>query len=245
MLQHRVVGGVPRDRERFGDPGHRQVLTHDGLQRPPQRTTRQARPRLGRLAGVLPPHMPAAGAPVAAHRHQQRRRPPPERLVRQPPEHGVARRTLAAAAAAALIRLEDAARQHRPIRLETLPEHDQTELAEAAERRQIRTGEGSVRHVEVFRLGGVGTPIIGRETACTSNRRPCTGDPARERGHRERGHGMRIDIGRDANPRPLLPGRRPRRADSVASDPCRQIRRRAEPRIWLGSERECFADDQQ
>ena len=26
------------------------------------------------------------------------------------------------------------------------------------------------------------------------------GDPARERGHRERGHGMRIDIGRDANP---------------------------------------------
>ena len=40
-------------------------------------------------------------------------------------------------------------------------------LVEATERRQIRTGEGSVRHVEVFRLGGVGTPIIGRETACT------------------------------------------------------------------------------
>ena len=169
--QHRVVGGVPRDRERFGDPGHRQVLTHDGLQRPPQRTTRQARPRLGRLAGVLPPHMPAAGAPVAAHRHQQRRRLPPERLVRQPPEHGVARRTLAAAAAAPLIRLEDAARQHRPIRLETLPEHDQTDLVEAAERCQIRTGEGSVRHVEVFRLGGVGTPIIGRPRPSPRHRR--------------------------------------------------------------------------
>jgi hypothetical protein len=71
------------------------------------------------------------------------------------------------------------------------------------------------------------------------------GDPARERGHRERGHGMRIDVGCDANPRPLLPGRRPRRADSVASDPCRQIRRHAEPGIWLGSERGCLADDQQ
>ena len=67
----------------------------------------------------------------------------------------VARRTLAAPAAAPLIRLEDAARQHLPIRLETLPEYDQTELVEAAERRQIRKGEGSVRHVEVFRLGGV------------------------------------------------------------------------------------------
>ena len=149
---------------------------------PPQRTTRQARPRLGRLAGVLPPHMPAAGAPVAAHRHQQRRRPPPERLVRQPPEHGVARRTLAAAAAAPLIRLEDAARQHRPIRLETLPEHDQTELVEAAERRQIWTGEGSVRHVEVFRLGGVGTPVIGRPRPSPCARCPVTSQRGEDTG---------------------------------------------------------------
>jgi len=36
--QHRVVRGVPRDRESFSDPGHRQVLAHDSLQRPPQRT---------------------------------------------------------------------------------------------------------------------------------------------------------------------------------------------------------------
>jgi hypothetical protein len=34
--QHRVAGGVPRHRERFGDPGHRKVLAHNGFQCPPQ-----------------------------------------------------------------------------------------------------------------------------------------------------------------------------------------------------------------
>jgi hypothetical protein len=38
----------------------------------------------------------------------------------------------------------------------------EAELVKAAERGQVRAGEGSVKHVEVFRMGGVGTPIIGR-----------------------------------------------------------------------------------
>jgi len=115
--------------------------------------------------------MPALGAPVAAHRHQQRRRPPPERLVRQPTDHRIARRSLAAAAAAPIVGLDHAARQHRPIGLKTLPDHHETELVETAERRQIRAGEGSVTHVEVFRLGGVGTPIIGRPRPSPRHRR--------------------------------------------------------------------------
>ena len=85
--QDRVVGGVPRHPEAFGDPGDGQVLDHERLQRPPQPTARQLRPRLGRAAGVLAPHVPAAGAPVAADRDQQRRRTPAQRLVRQPPDH--------------------------------------------------------------------------------------------------------------------------------------------------------------
>lgn len=36
--EHRVVGGVPADRESLGDPGHGEVLHHDPFQRPPQAT---------------------------------------------------------------------------------------------------------------------------------------------------------------------------------------------------------------
>ncbi len=42
-----------------------------------------------------------------------------------------------------------------------LPDHDETELVQAAERRQVRCAEGSVVHVEVFRMGRVRTPILG------------------------------------------------------------------------------------
>ena len=42
-------------------------------------------------------------------------------------------------------------RQDRPGRLQSLPDHDQAQLGEACERGQIRSSEGSVRHVEVFR----------------------------------------------------------------------------------------------
>jgi hypothetical protein len=75
--------------------------------------------------------------------------------VRQATGDGVPRATLAAAAPAPAVRLldrvvGDPAGQHRPIRLEVLADHHQTQLVEAAERRHIRGREGSVRHVEVF-----------------------------------------------------------------------------------------------
>ena len=85
-----VVGGVPRHPEPVSDPGDGEVLHHQALQRPPQPAAGQLRPRLRRLARVLPPHMPASGAAVAADRHLQRGRSPAERLVRQPADHGVA-----------------------------------------------------------------------------------------------------------------------------------------------------------
>jgi hypothetical protein len=75
--------------------------------------------------------------------------------MRQPPHHGVARRSLTAATAAPLIRLDDPARQDSTIRLQALPHDVEPELIQTGECGQITTIEGSVRHVEVFQMGGV------------------------------------------------------------------------------------------
>jgi hypothetical protein len=111
--EDRVVRGVPRHRERFGDPGDGEVLHHDRLQRPPQRLPRQLRPGFGDLAGVLSPHMPTAGAAITAQPDQQPRGSPPERLVRQPTQHGVTRDAFTAAAPAPAVRFDDPAGQER------------------------------------------------------------------------------------------------------------------------------------
>jgi len=153
--QDRVVGGVPRDSEAFGDTGDGEVLDDDPFQSPPQTAARQLGPRLGCAAGVLAPHVTAAAAPVPAHVHLQRGGPPPQRLVRQPSGHRVTRDAFAAAAAAPLVRVDDSAGQHRTVGVESLAEDFQAELVQMAERSQVRTGEGSVRHVEVFRMGSV------------------------------------------------------------------------------------------
>lgn len=56
---------------------------------------------------------------------------------------------------------DDTTGQHRPVRLKPLPQDFQTELVQASERRQVRASEGSVRHVEVFRMDSVRTSILG------------------------------------------------------------------------------------
>ena len=186
--QDGVVGGVPGDPESFSDTGDGQVLAHDAFERPPQTTPRELRPRLSSQAGVLAPHMPAAGAPIATDRDHQRGRPPTQRLVRQTPGHCVARRSLASAATTPpLIRpvgLDDATGQDSTVRLEPLPGHFETELVESAEHGQIRAGKarprGSVRHVEVFRMGSVRTSIFGRPRPLPGHRRA---DHRRRRHH--------------------------------------------------------------
>ena len=65
----------------------------------------------------------------------------------------------------------DPARQHRPIRLEALPDNLQAELVEAGERGQVRAGEGSVKHVGAFRMDGVRTSILGGPRPLPSHRR--------------------------------------------------------------------------
>ena len=160
--QDGVVGGVPRHFQTFGDPGHGEVLDHDPFQRPPQPSPRQLRPGFGRRGGVLTPHMPAPRAPVAADRDMKDGGSPSQREVRQPADHRAHRDTWAAAPPTPVIGLDNPARQDRTLRLHELAGDFQTEAVHTAEGSEIRHGEGSVRHVEVFQTGCVGTPIIGR-----------------------------------------------------------------------------------
>jgi len=168
--QDSVVGGLPRDCQALGDAGDAQVLTHDPFQRPAQAPTRELRPRRRGLAGVLALHVPAPGAPVTADRDQQRRETPAQRLVRQATRDGVARRSLPAAPAAPLIRLSDPAGQDRAVALEALPDNLKAKPIQPGECGQVRANEGNVRHVEVFPIGSVRTPLIGRPRPLPSNR---------------------------------------------------------------------------
>lgn len=70
------------------------------------------------------PHVPAAGAPVAADRDQQARGAPAQRLVRQPPHERVPRRAPTPTPAAPPVRLDDPTSQHRPVGLEARPDSD-------------------------------------------------------------------------------------------------------------------------
>ena len=46
--------------------------------------------------------------------------------------------------------------------LNALARHFQAQVIQARERAQVGAIKGSIGHVEVFRMDGVGTPIIGR-----------------------------------------------------------------------------------
>jgi hypothetical protein len=49
--------------------------------------------------------------------------------------------------------------------------HDKAELVQTAERGQVRTRKSRVRQVEVFRMGRVGTSILGRPRPLSRDRR--------------------------------------------------------------------------
>lgn len=81
--------------------------------------------------------------------------------MRQRARHRVPWRALGAALPTPRVVLDDAALDHRPIWLETLPNGLEAELVETAERGQVGRGEGSVVQVEVFRrMSSVGTSIL-------------------------------------------------------------------------------------
>lgn len=173
FTEDRSIRGVPRHPEPGGDTRHGQVIHHDAFQCPPQTTVGDLRPRPRSRARVLPLCSLTPGAPVAAHPHQQHRRPMPGRFMCKPTSDGIPRHALRTAPATPVVAVtvHDAALQHSPIRLELLPDGFETELLKAAECGQIRGGEGSVGHVEVFQIGGVRTPILGGPRPLPSHRR--------------------------------------------------------------------------
>lgn len=94
-----------------------------------------------------------------------------ERLVRQAPGHRAQRHALLPASATPLVRLTDPALDHRPIGSDALADGHEPQLVKAAEGGRVGRGEGSVEHVEVFHMGGVGTSIIGRPRPLPAHRR--------------------------------------------------------------------------
>ncbi|CAL8898581.1 hypothetical protein PGAAJM_07375 [Kocuria varians] len=99
----------------------------------------------------------------------------PERLVREAAHHRIPWHALCSALAAPRIVVDDAALDHRPIRIEMLTHGLEAELVEAAERGEAGRGEGSVEHVEVFRMGSVGTSILGGPRRLPGHRHPNPG----------------------------------------------------------------------
>ena len=80
----------------------------------------------------------------------------------QAPDHRVTRNALAPAASAPPVLTSNTASQHSMVWLNALTRHFQAQVIQARERAQIRAIKDSIGHVEVFRMDGVGTPIIGR-----------------------------------------------------------------------------------
>jgi hypothetical protein len=76
--------------------------------------------------------------------------------------HRVAWRVRAVAATTPVVGLDNQAAQHRTVLFDAFAGKLEAEIVHTSEGGQIRAGEGSVMHIEVFQMSGVGTFILGR-----------------------------------------------------------------------------------
>ena len=113
------------------------------------------------MRGVAP-HVSTLWALVAAHAHMQDRGAPPVGLMRQAPDYRVTRNALASAASTPLVLTSNTASQHCMVWPNALARHFQAQVIQACERAQVRAIKGSIGHVEVFQMDGVGISIVGR-----------------------------------------------------------------------------------
>ena len=157
-----VLAALPGHAQGLSDARHRHMMNDHARQCPAHRRTRELGTRVGCLTRVLAPHVSALRAPVAAHAHMQDRGAPAVRYMSQAPDHRVTTNALAPAASTPPILTTNTARQHCMIGLNALTRHLHPQAIQARESAQIRAIKDSIRHVEVFRMDGVGTPIIGR-----------------------------------------------------------------------------------
>ena len=171
LSQNRVVGGMPGHAQPSSDACDREVIDHQRFQCPTDPAASELRPLRGDGRGVLAPAVPAVIAPVSADPHQQRRGTVPERGMRQRPRDRSPRGRTCSTSPAPRIFVGEATFQHCPRGSEVLADHDQAELIHTSEGRQVRGVEGSVGHVEVFRMASVGTSIIGGPRRLSRHRR--------------------------------------------------------------------------
>ena len=157
-----MLAALPGHAQGLGDARHRHMMNDQPSECPTHRCTRELGARIGRLAHILAPHMGALRAPVATHAHMQDRGAPPVRLVRQAPDHRVPYDALAPAASAPPVLTSNTASQHSMVWPNALARHLQPQVIQARERAQVRAIKDSIGHVEVFRMDGVGIPIIER-----------------------------------------------------------------------------------
>ena len=162
-------------------PGDGHGLQGKGPQPPLHRRAGQPRPGLSQAGGVLSPPPAAVGAGEAPHAYHQLRGPPPHRHVGQAPGHRPTGYSLSAAGLAEGVLKPDrhAALDHRALGCEVLAHRGQSQGVQPQEGRQIRAGEGSLRHVEVSRDGCVAAPIIGgpRPLPSVTTHPPAPGTP--------------------------------------------------------------------
>ena len=155
---------MPGDPQGGCYPGDRHALQGKGPQPPLHRRAGQPRPGLSQAGRVLSPHPAAVGAGEAPQAYHQLRGSPPHRYVGQAPGHRPTGYSLSAAGLAEGVLKPDrhAALDHRALGCEVLAHRGQSQGSQPQEGRQIRAGEGSLRHVEVSRDGCVAAPIIRR-----------------------------------------------------------------------------------
>ena len=144
-------------------PGDGHALQGKGPQPPLHRRAGQPRPGLSQGGGVLPPHPAAVGAGEAPHAYHQLRGPPPHRHMGQAPGHRPTGYSLGPAGLTKRVLKPDrhTALDHRALGCEVLAHSGQSQGIQAQEGRQIRVGEGSLRHVKVSQVACVATPNIG------------------------------------------------------------------------------------
>ena len=169
-----MLAALPGHAQGLGDARHRHMMNNHARQRPAHRRPRELRARISRLTHALALHVSTLLAPVAAHAHRQNRGTPPAGLMRQAPDHRVTSHALAPAASTPPILTNNTARQHCTVWPHALTRHLQPQAIQARERAQVRAIKGSTGHVEVLRMDGVGTRIIGRPRSLHNHDTPNT-----------------------------------------------------------------------
>src|SRR5699024_1326394 len=165
------VRGVPGHGEFRSDDGHGVVIDHEGTQRPVEAGSRDLRSWWRRSCGVLTPDAATLDALVTAEANVKRGRSVAEGLVGQLADDGIANDPVAAAPSAPVISSVRLAFQDGLLPGDVLAGAGQIEGVESAKCRKVRRRESRRGHVEVFRMDGVRTSIIGRPRRLSAQRR--------------------------------------------------------------------------